>query len=80
MTDLTLEAAFSGKTLDDVTRDQEQFRHLGFWSDGRKVNPPIVGDDLSTIPRVIPANGLRIFPWSAWPKASVGARPEQRVK
>ena len=42
MTDLTLEAAFSGKTLDDVTRDQEQFRHLGFWSDGRKVNPPIV--------------------------------------
>ena len=38
MTDLTLEAAFNGKTLDDVTRDQERFRHLGFWSDGRKVN------------------------------------------
>ena len=71
MTDLTLEAAFDGKTLDDVTRDPEQFRHLGFWSDGRKVNPPIVGSDLSAIPRVIPANGLRIFPWNAGTKADV---------
>ncbi len=71
MTDLTLEAAFNGKTLEDITHDQEQFRHLGFWSDGRKVNPPIVGDDLSTIPRVIPANGLRIFPWNLGPKATV---------
>ena len=71
MTDLTLEAAFNGKTLDQVTRDQDPFRHLGFWSDGRKVNPPIVGDDLSTIPRVIPANGLRIFPWTFGPKAAV---------
>ena len=70
MTDLTLDAAFSGKTLDDVTRDLEQFRHLGFWSDGRKVNPPIVGDDLSTIPRVIPANGLRIFPRGVAAKSS----------
>jgi dienelactone hydrolase len=71
ITDLTLAAAFNGKTLDDVTRDHDQFRHLGFWSDGRKVNPPIVGDDLSTIPRVIPANGLRIFPWNVGPKAAV---------
>jgi pimeloyl-ACP methyl ester carboxylesterase len=79
MTDLTLEASFSGKTLDDATRDQEQFRHLGYWSDGRKVNPPIIGDDLSTIPRVIPANGLRIFPWNLGPRANVAldtnARP-----
>jgi len=71
MADLTLEAAFNGKTLDDITHDPEQFRHLGFWSDGRKVNPPIVGSDLSTIPRVIPANGLRIFPWNAGTKANV---------
>jgi pimeloyl-ACP methyl ester carboxylesterase len=71
MTDLTMEAAFRGKTLDDVTRDPEQFRHLGFWSDGRRVNPPIVGNDLSTIPRVIPANGLRIFPWNVGAKANV---------
>jgi pimeloyl-ACP methyl ester carboxylesterase len=71
ITDLTLEAAFNGKTLDDVTRDLEEFRHLGFWSDGRKVNSPIVGSDLSMIPRVIPANGLRIFPWSLGAKAKV---------
>ena len=71
MADLTLDAAFRGKTLDDVTRDQEQFRHLGYWSDGRKVNPPIVGDDLSAIPRVIPTNGLRIFPRNLGAKASV---------
>ncbi len=71
MTDSTLEASFNGKTLDDVTRDLEQFCHLGYWSDGRKVNPPIVGNDLSTIPRVIPANGLRIFPWSVGSRSSV---------
>jgi dienelactone hydrolase len=68
MADLTILAAFSGKTLDDVTRDHEQFRHLGYWSDGRKVNPPIVGDDLSAIPRVIPTNGLRLFPRSVAPR------------
>jgi pimeloyl-ACP methyl ester carboxylesterase len=62
--DLTLEAAFRGQTLDEVIPDAEQFRHLGYWSDGRRVTPPIVGDDLDAIPRVIPANGLRIFPWS----------------
>ena len=70
MADVTFEAAFSGKTLDHVTRDLEEFRHLGYWSDGRKVNPPIVGDDLSTIPRVIPANGLRVFPRSVATKAN----------
>jgi pimeloyl-ACP methyl ester carboxylesterase len=78
MTDLTLDAAFNGKTLDDVTRDEERFRHLGFWSDGRKVTPPIVGDDLSAIPRVIPANGLRIFPRSPAPKASVALDADKR--
>ena len=73
--DLTMEASFRGMTLDEVTRDPEQFRHLGFWSDGRRVNPPIVGNDLSTIPRVIPANGLRIFPVERRPsKARSDAR------
>ncbi len=71
MADLTLLAGFNGKTLDDVTRDKAAFCHLGYWSDGRPVTPPIVGDDLSTIPRVIPANGLRIFAWSGMPKADV---------
>ena len=71
MADQTMEASFAGKTLDDATRDQEQFRHLGFWSDGRKVIQPIVGVDLNTIPRVIPANGLRLFPWTLSSKPKV---------
>jgi hypothetical protein len=71
MTDVALEAAAKGETLDDVTRDLEQFRHLGFWSDGRRVNPPIISADLNEIPRVIPRNGLRLIPWNTAPKASV---------
>ena len=62
MADHTMEASFNGKSLDDAIQDEEQFRHLGFWSDGRKVTQPIVGIDLDSIPRVIPANGLRLFP------------------
>jgi pimeloyl-ACP methyl ester carboxylesterase len=76
ITDLTMHAAFASQTLDDVTKDDERFRHLGYWSDGRKVNPPLVGVDLDAIPRVIPGNGLRIFPLSAAPKASTA--PETR--
>jgi hypothetical protein len=75
--DLTLDAAFAGQSLDDVARDEERFRHLGYWSDGRRVTPPVVGVDLDTIPRVIPANGLRIFPWfiSAKPKVALDSTP-----
>jgi pimeloyl-ACP methyl ester carboxylesterase len=69
--DLTLDAASDGKTLDDLTRELEQFRHLGYWSDGRKVNPPLVGDDLESVPRVIPANGLRLFPRTVSSKGHV---------
>ena len=76
--DLTIEAAFSGKTLDDVTRDDERFRHLGFWSDGRKVIPPIVGYDLNAIPRVILVNGLRIFPWGLPSKPRVALDIDRR--
>jgi dienelactone hydrolase len=78
MADLTMDAAFSGKTLDDVTRDEEQFRHLGFWSDGRKVNSPLVAADLDAIPRVIPMNGLRLFPWSFPPKPKVALESKDR--
>ena len=63
MADLTMEAAFAGKTLDDATRDEEQFRHLGFWSDGRKVIQPIVG----IRPRFNP-------PRRSWPTACAFSR------
>jgi acetyl esterase/lipase len=77
ITDLTLNAAFAGRTLDDAARDAEQFRHLGYWSDGRRVIPPIVGTDLDTIPRVIPGNGLKIFPWSAPRNVVLGSDKSQ---
>jgi dienelactone hydrolase len=78
MADLTMEAAFSGRTLDDVTRDDERFRHLGFWSDGKKVTTPIVAADLESVPRVILINGLRLFPWSSPPKADVAQDPKEQ--
>ena len=39
------------------------FRRLGFWSDGRAVKPPIIGNNPTTVPRVFPTNGLRVFKW-----------------
>ena len=63
--DLTIEAGFAGKTLDEATDKGEAFRHLGFWSDGRPVLPPIVGDDLALIPRVFPRAGLKLIGWPA---------------
>jgi len=59
--DLTLDAAFAGKTLDEATDRGEAFRHLGYWSDGRPVLPPIVSDDLAAIPRVFPPGGVKLF-------------------
>ena len=59
--DLTIEAAFAGKSLDEATDRGEAFRHLGYWSDGRPVLPPIVGDDLALIPRVFPRGGLKLL-------------------
>ena len=64
VTDLALAAGFAGKNLDDLTRPGEAFLRLGYWSDGRPVIAPIVTDDLSAIPRVVPAHGLRLFPWT----------------
>ncbi len=61
MADLTLDAAFEGKTLDEATNKGDAFRHLGYWSDGRPVLPAIVSDDLSTVPRVFPAAGIKGF-------------------
>jgi pimeloyl-ACP methyl ester carboxylesterase len=75
MADFVMEISHEGKTLDEAIRDEEKFRHLGFWSDGRKVTQPIVGVDLDAIPRVIPGNGFRLFPWglSAKPKGALDA-------
>jgi len=64
LADITLEAGFSGATLDAATGHGELFRHLGYWSDGHAVARPIVGDDLSAIPRVFPNNGLRLITWT----------------
>jgi pimeloyl-ACP methyl ester carboxylesterase len=75
MTDLTLDASFKGQTLDDVTREDQRFRHLGYWSDGRKVIPPLVGDDLNAVPRVVLRNGLRTFPWTIAPKPNSPKSP-----
>jgi hypothetical protein len=65
MTDLTLDAAFSGRTLDEATDGGALFRDLGRWGDGHPVTPPICHDDLAGVPRVFPTNGVRVVPWSA---------------
>jgi acetyl esterase/lipase len=78
MADITLLAGFQGRTLDEATDHGKLFRHLGYWSDGRAVFPPVVGDDLATIPRVFPTNGLRLIKW--FPRDPLPAEPrsEQR--
>ena len=64
VTDLTLAAGFAGRSLDALAgRGAEPFG-LGYWSDGRRVIAPIVTNDLSSVPRVVPAHGLRLFPWT----------------
>ncbi len=73
LADITLAAAFAGLTLDQATNHGELFRHLGYWSDGRIVTQPIVGDDLMAIPRVIPPNGLRLIKWTIDPVAAASS-------
>ncbi len=65
MADITLDAAFAGLTLDEATNRGALFCDLGRWSDGQAVTPPICSDDLASIPRVVPTNGVRVVPWSA---------------
>ena len=65
MADLTIDAGFAGRTLDEATGNGALFRDLGRWGDGKPVTPPICEDDLTTIPRVFPTNGVRILPWTA---------------
>ena len=81
LTDITFDAAFSGKTLDEATDRGATFRTLGFWSDGRAVLPPLVSDDLREIPRILPPHGVRLFPWTSselfWEKARLAERIEE---
>jgi dienelactone hydrolase len=72
--DVTLQAGFDGKTLDDVSQFDQVVRHLGYWSDGQLVRQPIIGTDLDIIPRVIPGNGLKIFPFSSPRKVALDSR------
>ena len=74
--DLTIEAAFAGKTLDEATDKGEAFRHLGYWSDGRPVLSPIVGDDLAAIPRVFPRAGLKLIGWPATTREAAVSKAE----
>lgn len=62
LTDVTLDAAFSGQTLAEATRGGAVFRDLGRWGDGRPVTAPVVGNDLEAIPRVFLNNGARLLP------------------
>ena len=61
--DLAMEAGFSGRPLDELTLAGDRFRALGQRPDGRPIRPPLIGDDLATIPRVAIGNGMRLVPW-----------------
>jgi acetyl esterase/lipase len=63
ITDATIETAFAGKTFDEAILDEARFTHLGYWTDGRKVTPPLISDNLSSVPRVTLPNGIRVIPW-----------------
>ncbi len=63
ITDIAIATALASQTFDESIRDPDHFTHLGFWSDGRKVLPPLISDNLSAIPRVNLPNGIRVIPW-----------------
>jgi dienelactone hydrolase len=85
MADLVMSAAFAGKTLDEASNFGNAFRHLGYWSDGKLVEQPVVDHDLTKIPRVYPTNGVRLFSWpefgSPRPDApTIAVKPGSTVK
>ncbi|QDV33683.1 alpha/beta hydrolase [Tautonia plasticadhaerens] len=61
--DLALLAGFSGRSLDELTDSGSRFQHLGHRDDGLPIRPPLVSDDLASIPRVTLANGVRLVRW-----------------
>ncbi len=66
--DVALLAAFTGETFEGAIKDEVRFTHMGYWSDGRKVVPPLIADELSNIPRVNLPNGVRLIRWQASPR------------
>jgi len=74
--DAAMQTAFAGRTFDEAIRDEERFTHLGYWSDGRKVTPPLISDNLSSIPRVNFPNGIRFIPWDGTTKLEESAKIE----
>ena len=77
---MAIETAFAGSTFDEAIRDEQRFTHLGFWSDGRKVNRPLISDNLSSIPRVNFPNGIRLIPWDGTVKVNKSVRIETDVR
>jgi pimeloyl-ACP methyl ester carboxylesterase len=80
--DAALETAFAGRSFDEAIRDADRFTHLGYWSDGRKVIPPLMSDNISSVPRVNLPNGIRLIPWDApvRPEAAVRTETDARLR
>lgn len=62
ISDLTLEAAFTGRTLDEATDNGSLLRDLGRWSHGKTVPGPLVGDDISTMPKLVTPSVRLVVP------------------
>jgi pimeloyl-ACP methyl ester carboxylesterase len=84
ITDAVMQTAFNRLTFDETFQDERRITHLGYWSDGRRVVPPLLSDSIETIPRVTLPNGIRIIPWDASARLEETARseadPEARVR
>jgi acetyl esterase/lipase len=76
ISDVTLATAFANKTFDESLQDEERFTHLGYWSDGRKVIPPLITDNPSSVPRVSLPNGIRVIPWDMPTRLGVSSETE----
>jgi acetyl esterase/lipase len=78
--DAALETAFAGRSFDEAIRDADRFTHLGYWSDGRKVIPPLMSDNISSIPRVNLPNGIRLIPWDAATRIEASVKTESDTR
>jgi acetyl esterase/lipase len=60
--DLTMMAAFDGKTLHEASEGGALFLDLGRWSSGQAVRAPLGGSKLEKIPSLPLPHGARLFP------------------